>query len=154
VTDLERSTAFYTTLFATEPTVVKDDYRKWLLEDPAVNFAISNRAGRDGVDHLGLQVDSDEEVEAIEARLAAADERVAPQRNAACCYASGNKSWARDPAGVPWETFHTMANIETFGSDHAPIDAVDAPAASACCAEPAVVDEKAAAPKTAGVCCG
>lgn len=136
VTDLERSTAFYTTLFATEPMVVKDDYRKWLLDDPAVNFAISNRAGRDGIDHLGLQVDSDEEVEAIEARLAAADAKVAPQRDAACCYARGNKSWVRDPAGVPWETFHTMADIAIFGSDHTPLDEVDPArpkAASACC---------------------
>mgnify|MGYP000515759936 CR=1 FL=1 len=136
VTDLERSTDFYSTLFATTPSVVKDDYVKWMLDDPAVNFAISTRAGRDGLDHLGLQVDTDEEVEEIEARLAAANERVAPQRDAACCYAKGNKSWSRDPAGVPWETFHTMADIQMFGSDHQPLDDIEQPAAtagSACC---------------------
>lgn len=134
VTDLDRSTAFYSTLFDVPPTVVKDDYAKWLLDDPAVNFAISTRAGRDGLDHLGLQVDTDEEVEAIEARLAAAEEKVAPQRDAACCYAQGNKSWSRDPAGVPWETFHTMADIQYFGSDHQPLDDVEKPAAgNACC---------------------
>ncbi len=136
VTDLDRSADFYSTLFATEPAVVKDDYVKWMLDDPAVNFAISTRAGRNGVDHLGLQVDTDEEVEAIEARLAAANEKVAPQRDAACCYAHGNKSWSRDPAGVPWETFHTMADIQMFGSDHQPLDDIEKPAqaaASACC---------------------
>lgn len=136
VTDLDRSTDFYSTLFATTPAVVKDDYVKWMLDDPAVNFAISTRAGRDGLDHLGLQVDTDQEVEEIEARLAAANEKVAPQRDAACCYAKGNKSWSRDPAGVPWETFHTMADIQMFGSDHQPLDDIEKPAAttgSACC---------------------
>ncbi|MDF1721847.1 MAG: ArsI/CadI family heavy metal resistance metalloenzyme [Minwuia sp.] len=136
VTDLDRSTDFYSTLFDTTPAVVKDDYVKWMLDDPAVNFAISTRAGRDGLDHLGLQVDTDEEVEEIEARLAAANEKVAPQRDAACCYAKGNKSWSRDPAGVPWETFHTMADIQMFGSDHQPLDDIEKPAmgaSSACC---------------------
>lgn len=136
VTDLDRSTDFYSTLFATTPAVVKDDYVKWMLDDPAVNFAISTRAGRDGLDHLGLQVDTDQEVEEIEARLAAANEKVAPQRDAACCYAKGNKSWSRDPAGVPWETFHTMADIQMFGSDHQPLDDIEKPSAaagSACC---------------------
>ncbi|MEC9347458.1 MAG: ArsI/CadI family heavy metal resistance metalloenzyme [Pseudomonadota bacterium] len=137
VTDLERSTAFYSTLFAAEPAVVKDDYVKWMLDDPAVNFAISSRAGRDGLDHLGFQVDTDAEVEEIEARLLAAEMGAAPQRNAACCYATGNKSWSRDPAGVAWETFHTMDQIAIFGSDHAPVDDMKpagAEAASACCA--------------------
>ena len=134
VTDLDRSTAFYSTLFDVQPTVVKDDYVKWMLDDPAVNFAISSRAGRDGLDHLGLQVDTDAEVEAIEARLAAAEERVAPQRDAACCYAKGNKSWSRDPAGVPWETFHTMQDIQFFGTDHQPLDDVEKQAqGGACC---------------------
>ena len=134
VTDLDRSTTFYSTLFDVKPMVVKDDYVKWMLDDPAVNFAISTRAGRDGLDHLGLQVDTDAEVEEIEARLAAAEEMVAPQRDAACCYAKGNKSWSRDPAGVPWETFHTMADIQFFGSDHQPLDDVETkPAGSACC---------------------
>lgn len=134
VTDLERSRTFYSTMFDTEPTVVKDDYVKWMLNDPAVNFAISSRAGRDGLDHLGLQVDTDAEVEAIEARMAAAEEKVAPQREAACCYARGNKSWSRDPAGVAWETFHTMEDIQFFGSDHQPLDEAEkAPSGSACC---------------------
>ncbi|MDF1734482.1 MAG: ArsI/CadI family heavy metal resistance metalloenzyme [Minwuia sp.] len=134
VTDLDRSTDFYSTLFDVQPTVVKDDYVKWMLDDPAVNFAISSRAGRDGLDHLGLQVDTDAEVEAIEARLAAAEERVAPQRDAACCYAKGNKSWSRDPAGVPWETFHTMQDIQFFGTDHQPLDDVEKQAqGGACC---------------------
>ncbi|WP_281016064.1 MULTISPECIES: ArsI/CadI family heavy metal resistance metalloenzyme [unclassified Minwuia] len=135
VSDLERSKTFYSTMFDVAPTVEKHDYAKWMLDDPAVNFAISTRAGRsEGLDHLGLQVDTDAEVEEIEARMAAAEEMVAPQRDAACCYAKGNKSWSRDPAGVPWETFHTMAEIQFYGSDHQPLDEVEKPASGgACC---------------------
>ncbi|WP_417518714.1 ArsI/CadI family heavy metal resistance metalloenzyme [Minwuia sp.] len=135
VDDLAKSTAFYSTLFAQEPTVTKDDYTKWMLDDPAVNFAISNRSGKTGVDHLGFQVDTDAEVETIEARLQAAEEVVAPQRNAGCCYAYGNKTWSQDPVGVPWEIFHTMKDIPVFGSDHQPLDDVnvDTKSAGACC---------------------
>lgn len=132
VDDLEKSTAFYSTLFEAEPTVLKDDYAKWLLDDPAVNFAISSRGARAGVDHLGFQVDSDAEVETTEARLAAAEQAVAPQRNAACCYAFGNKSWSTDPSGVAWEIFHTLNDIPVFGADHAPTEEV-APSNGACC---------------------
>lgn len=136
VDDLDRNVAFYSTLFAQEPTVLKDDYAKWLLDDPSVNFAISNRSGKTGIDHLGFQVDSDEEVEEIEARLLKAEEVAAPQREANCCYAYGNKSWSQDPVGVPWEIYHTMNDIAFFGSDHQPLDDVNAKAeqnAGACC---------------------
>ncbi|ANK82769.1 MAG: glyoxalase [Rhizobiales bacterium NRL2] len=133
VDDLEKSTAFYSTLFAAEPTVLKGDYAKWMLDDPAVNFAISNRGAKTGVDHLGFQVDSDEEVETIEGRLAAAEQAVAPQRNAECCYAFGNKSWSRDPAGVPWEIFHTLNEIPVYGVDHAPTEETAPRSGGACC---------------------
>lgn len=136
VDDLDRNVDFYSTLFAQEPTVRKDDYAKWLLDDPSVNFAISNRSSKTGVDHLGFQVDTDAEVEEIEARLLKAQEVAAPQRDAACCYAYGNKSWSRDPVGVPWEIYHTMHDIPVFGSDHQPLDDVAStpvPAAGACC---------------------
>lgn len=133
VDDLEKSTAFYSTLFAAEPSVLKDDYAKWMLEDPAVNFAISNRGAKAGVDHLGFQVDSDAEVETIEGRLAAAEQAVAPQRNAQCCYAYGNKSWSTDPAGVAWEIFHTLNEIPVYGADSAPTGETAPQASGACC---------------------
>lgn len=132
VEDLDKARAFYATLFEQDPTVLKDDYAKWMLDDPAVNFAISSRGARTGVDHLGFQVDTDAEVETIEARLAAAEQAVAPQRNASCCYAYGNKSWSTDPSGVAWEIFHTLNDIPVFGADHAPTEEV-APGAGACC---------------------
>ena len=134
VTDLDRSTAFYSTLFVVQPPLPTGSTLIPLLADPPANLANPTRAGRDGLDHLGLQVDTDAEVEEIEARLAAAEEKVAPQRDAACCYAQANKSWTRDPAGGPWETFHTMAAIQYSGSDHQPLDDVEKPATGgACC---------------------
>jgi catechol 2,3-dioxygenase-like lactoylglutathione lyase family enzyme len=137
VDDLDRNVAFYSTLFAQEPAVQKSDYAKWLLDDPAVNFAISNRTGKVGVDHLGFQVDTDEEVEMIEARLHAAEEIIAPQRDADCSYANGNKTWSKDAAGVPWEIFHTLKDIPLFGSDHQPLE-----------------DVASERPLNMGVCCG
>ncbi|WP_416898721.1 MAG: ArsI/CadI family heavy metal resistance metalloenzyme [Minwuia sp.] len=136
VDDLSKNVAFYSTLFAQQPTVLKDDYAKWMLDDPSVNFAISNRSGKVGIDHLGFQVDTDAEVEEIEARLHEAEQVVAPQRDANCCYAYGNKSWSQDPAGVPWEIFHTLKDIPIFGSDHQPLDEVagkETQSAGACC---------------------
>lgn len=116
VDDLDRSTAFYAALFGGAPTVLKTDYAKWELEDPRVNFAISARGGRAaGVDHLGVQVETGEELDAMAAALAAADVETAPEPDARCCYARSDKHWARDPSGVVWETFRTMEAIETYG---------------------------------------
>lgn len=116
VTDLDRAIAFYSALFGAEPTVRRDDYAKWRLDDPSVNLAVSLN-GREGIDHVGLDVDSDEELASVEARLKAAGERVAEDRGAQCCYAESDKSWARDPAGVVWETFHTMGEARIYGED-------------------------------------
>jgi catechol 2,3-dioxygenase-like lactoylglutathione lyase family enzyme len=119
VSDLEKSIAFYSTLFGAEPSVLKPDYAKWMLDDPRVNFAVSRRGAAAGVDHLGIQVESDNDLEAVARRLSAAGERVAEQRQAACCYARSNKAWARDPDGVSWETFHTTGAVTTYGEDTA-----------------------------------
>ena len=117
VNDLERSIGFYSNLFGAEPTVRKDDYAKWMLDDPRVNFAISRRGDTPGMNHLGIQVDSDEELGAMRERLAQAGQPVLEQSEAACCYAESNKHWVQDPQGVAWETFHTLSNIPVFGRD-------------------------------------
>lgn len=139
VSDLEKSIAFYSTLFGAEPSVLKPDYAKWMLDDPRVNFAVSRRGAAAGVDHLGIQVESDDDLEAVARRLSAAGERVAEQRQAACCYARSNKAWARDPDGVSWETFHTTGAVTTYGEDTAakppvePAGCCDAGAGKAAC---------------------
>lgn len=117
VPKLDESVRFYTGFFGAEPTVLKDDYAKWMLEDPRVNFAISARGGATGVNHLGFQVDSEDELSSLREQAFAASLDVVDQRGAQCCYASSNKYWAKDPAGVPWETWHTLGNIPVYGAD-------------------------------------
>ncbi len=139
VEDLGRSTEFYATLFGAQPTVVKDDYAKWQLDDPKVNFAISARGGRTGVDHLGIQVDEGAELVELSGRLKAAGETTFDQEAATCCYARSDKSWVSDPSGLRWETFHTFGEATTYGEDDVPAMTT---AAAACCgaeskAEPA-----------------
>jgi catechol 2,3-dioxygenase-like lactoylglutathione lyase family enzyme len=132
VADLERSIRFYSALFAAEPSVRQADYAKWQLDDPRVNFAISTRGKKAGLDHLGIQAESDAELEELGTRLAQADVSVLPQKNASCCYARSDKYWTLDPQGIAWESFHTLDSIPVFGADSAPRD--QAKAASACCA--------------------
>lgn len=117
VEDLAESIGFYSTLFAAEPTVLKDDYAKWMLDDPRVNFAISDRRDKAGINHLGIQVDDDEELSELSQRLASAGRAVVEQKDAECCYARGNKAWVTDPQGVAWESFATFGSIEIFGAD-------------------------------------
>jgi catechol 2,3-dioxygenase-like lactoylglutathione lyase family enzyme len=114
VADLATSIRFYTQLFASEPTVLKPDYAKWMLEDPRVNFAISNTGRAPGIDHLGLQVDSNEELSALGVRLDAAGGTVVPEDAAVCCYARSDKLWTEDPQGTRWETFHTVGEATTY----------------------------------------
>jgi hypothetical protein len=119
VSDLDHSIRFYETLFGVAPTVVESDYAKWMLDDPRVNFAISARAGNaaQGVDHLGIQVEDEHELTAIDARLNQAEQAVLNQTDAQCCYARSDKAWSVDPSGISWETFRTLGAITTYGTD-------------------------------------
>ncbi|MGP8227879.1 MAG: ArsI/CadI family heavy metal resistance metalloenzyme [Steroidobacteraceae bacterium] len=117
VADLAESVRFYSALFAVEPTVLKDDYAKWMLEDPRINFAISQRGYPIGVNHVGFQVDSAEELRAMRTQLTRADHALLEQTGAACCYANSDKYWITDPTGLAWETFHTLEAIPIYGSD-------------------------------------
>lgn len=118
VDDLSRSIGFYSTLFGAKPGVVKADYAKWMLDDPKVNLAISERGSRHGgVDHLGIQVETDAELRELATRLKAAGETTRDQEAANCCYAQSNKSWVNDPSGIRWETFFTFGEAITYGED-------------------------------------
>lgn len=121
VADLGSSIRFYTQLFAAPPAVVKDDYAKWMLDDPRVNFAISHRGARAGLNHLGVQAETADELAGIRARFAAADgDAIYDEPNVTCCYARGNKHWTRDPQGIAWEAFHTLDDVPLFGGDVTP----------------------------------
>ena|SRR5437764_3858809 len=136
VESVEKSIGFYSTLFAAEPSVVKQDYAKWMLDDPRVNFAISARGARaDGVDHLGIQVESDSELRALAGRLKAAGEVTRDQEATTCCYAQSNKAWVSDPSGIRWETFFTFGAATAYGEDE-PAATVKQPQ-SVCCPAPA-----------------
>ena len=146
VQDLDQSIRFYSTLFASAPTVVKADYAKWMLEDPRVNFAISTHNGRAaGLDHLGIEVEDTNELHEVYARLEKADGPVLEEGATTCCYAKSEKSWISDPAGVAWETFHTTGTSTVYGTA-APMEQIAK--GGACCGP---MPEKAAASKA---CCG
>ena len=130
VPDIDQAVGFYNALFGASPVVVKHDYAKWMLEDPRVNLAISSRARAAGVDHVGIQVDSAEELSVLAARLKTAGNTTFDQAATTCCYAKSDKSWVTDTAGVRWETFYTMGEATTYGEDE------EIPAATpkaACC---------------------
>ena len=117
VHDLQQSIRFYSALFAAEPAVKKDDYAKWMLDDPRVNFAISTRANKAGLDHLGIQAENGAELEDLGSRLAQADVAVTAQKGASCCYAKSDKYWTIDPQGIAWESFHTLDSVPMYGQD-------------------------------------
>src|SRR5437868_10445589 len=110
VDDLDKSIAFYSRMFAAEPNRREVDYAKWMLDDPRVNFAISTRGGTPGVDHLGIQTDTAEELIALKAQAEAADLALFEQGETSCCYAKSEKHWITDPQGVSWEHFHTLGD--------------------------------------------
>jgi catechol 2,3-dioxygenase-like lactoylglutathione lyase family enzyme len=135
VDDLSRSIGFYSNLFAAAPVVLKDDYAKWMLDDPKVNFAISTRSGAAGVDHLGIQVETRDELGALAGRLKAAGEVTRDQQATTCCYAQSDKAWVNDPSGLRWETFHTFGEATHYGEDEPAMAGATgaAPARPACC---------------------
>jgi len=149
VEDLAKSIAFYSKMFGAEPTRVESDYAKWMLEDPRLNFAISNRGGKPGVDHLGIQTDTEEELVELKARAKAADMVLQDEGQTTCCYAQSDKYWLTDPQGIAWEQFHTLGSIPVF-SESKPAQAAEA----ACCAGDAPRGKPVGvAIKSASSCC-
>jgi catechol 2,3-dioxygenase-like lactoylglutathione lyase family enzyme len=145
VPDLEKGIHFYSTVFGAQPSVVKPDYAKWMLEDPRVNFAISQRGNASGVNHLGFQVDDAAELQQMHGRLAAADSGVVEEKDVSCCYARSDKYWITDPAGVAWETFRSLGTVPFYKGEGS--DAACGTATGSCCATSDAAAEKAA-------CCG
>ncbi len=152
VNNLDESVRFYSRIFGAEPTVLKPDYAKWMVDDPRLNFAISARGSQPGVNHLGLQVDTDEELQGMRDQLAAADAGLVAEIGANCCYAKSDKYWVTDPQGVAWETYHSLGAIPMFGADADPIR--ESAATSACCAPaPATTAVGAQIPVKSRGCC-
>lgn len=165
VKDLDESIRFYSKLFGAEPSIAKPDYAKWMLEDPRINFAIShNKCGSTvGLNHLGLQVDSEAELSALENRFAQAGLSGVQEHGASCCYAQSDKTWLQDPQGIAWENFHTLGSVPVFGGSGPELlraggscTPAAAESAAACCvpaAAPAPA-KNSCGPKAAPGCCG
>jgi catechol 2,3-dioxygenase-like lactoylglutathione lyase family enzyme len=153
VRDLEESLRFYTELFGAAPTVRKSDYAKWMLEDPRVNFSIGEKGDGLGIEHLGIQAETSEELAELRERIGRAGGTVENEGETTCCYASSDKTWVVDAQGVAWEAFHTHGEAATYS---APAPGVDADARGARCCGPECCDEEvapAAGLVAAGACC-
>jgi catechol 2,3-dioxygenase-like lactoylglutathione lyase family enzyme len=148
VEDLDRNIEFYSILFGCDPTVRHEDYAKWMLDDPRVNFAISNRGNRFGLDHLGVQAEDDQELQDIKQRLDATQRPVETQQQAACCYMRSDKYWITDPQGIAWESFHSLSEIPTFNDQNAQSDGENP---FVCC--PPETTTACCAPEPATTCC-
>ena len=143
VDDIDASVRFYSSIFGTPPAVLKPDYAKWMLDDPRINFAISSRGVKSGVDHLGIQVDSESELTALREELAEAKIARLDQASAECCYARSDKYWTTDPQGIAWEAFHTLDTIPVYGK-------TERTDQSPCCGRAPAADSQSA--KSAACC--
>lgn len=148
VDDLEANVRFYSTVFGAKPTVQKTDYAKWMLEDPRINFAISERGAKAGLDHLGFQVDSDEELNGLREQIASAEIAALDQPDATCCYSRSDKYWITDPQGIAWETYRTLEAAEIYGAATKKSEE-----GSACCSPRSETIRIAEAEKTKAKCC-
>jgi catechol 2,3-dioxygenase-like lactoylglutathione lyase family enzyme len=156
VDDLQASVGFYSTLFGQAPTVAKDDYAKWMLDDPRVNFAISTRSEKTGLDHLGIQVDTEQELDGLQSRLAAAELPVASQSETTCCYSRSDKHWTVDPQNIAWEAFHTLGDAPTFSDKVVDRSTPEATIEAKGCCIPLAPDKNASAccvPTRGSSCC-
>jgi catechol 2,3-dioxygenase-like lactoylglutathione lyase family enzyme len=150
VENLDRSVAFYSALFGAEPSVIKPDYAKWMLDDPRVNFAISTREGVAlGIEHLGVQVENSDELAEVYGRLKAANGPLMEEGATTCCYAKSEKSWIADPDGIMWEAFLTNGEATVYG-DSPELEKLvsDNAAAGLCCTPQAPVK-----PVSTTACC-
>ena len=148
VENIEQAIPFYSALFGADPVKTKADYAKWLLDDPRVNFAISTRPSKKGVDHLGIQVDDNSELDEVRGRITSAGLSAFDEGETVCCYAKSDKTWVQDPAGVAWESYRTMEDAEIYGKNPVMSD-------NACCTPEAMGTPTCCEPSenTAG-CCG
>ena len=145
VSNLDESTRFYSAMFGAQPTVLKPDYAKWMLDDPRLNFAISERAATTGVNHLGFQADSDDELEQIHTRLQTADTAIAAEKAVNCCYTKSDKYWVQDPSGIAWESFRSLDTIPFYGEQsHQGAAADGAGCSTTCCPTPTVTEKPVA----------
>ncbi len=153
VDDLAKNIRFYSTIFGAAPAVVKDDYAKWMLDDPRVNFAISQRGQKPGVNHLGLQVESEAELAAVHELLLHADGEIVIEEGVSCCYAKSDKHWITDPQGIAWETFRSLGDVPLYNGTAAVTENVSATPTACCTPAARSLSSIAVAVKPGTGCC-
>ena len=137
VDNVAAAVRFYSTLFNAEPALLKDDYAKWEITDPPIHLSISTHGSKPGLNHLGIQLETLDQLRDVTARLTSTRLPLIEEEKAACCYARSNKTWVTDPNGLRWEMFHTFEQTAAYGSGGATAAAQAAGAAAqACCARP------------------
>jgi catechol 2,3-dioxygenase-like lactoylglutathione lyase family enzyme len=151
VEDLQKSIAFYSKLFDAQPTRVEADYAKWMVEDPRINFAISTRGEKPGIDHLGFQTDDAAELAQLKERALAADFALLDEGQTTCCYARSDKHWITDPQGIAWEHFHTLESIPMFSE--ARVITTSPATQTACCAAATPKSKPVVIPVPTSPCC-
>ena len=156
VEDIAQSVRFYSTLFASEPTVLESDYAKWMLEDPRVNFAISKRGAKPGIEHLCIQVGDSQELNEVYGRLSRAERPILEETGTTCCYAKSDKQWVADPQGIAWETFLTHGQSTVYGQQDAVerLDEITKNAGETCCGPSASQRAALSVPAPAAASCG
>jgi catechol 2,3-dioxygenase-like lactoylglutathione lyase family enzyme len=147
VEKLDEAIRFYSAMFCAQPVKTKPDYAKWMLDDPRVNFAISTRASKNGVDHLGIQVEENHELEELRERLKTGNLAVFDEGETVCCYANSEKSWVQDPSGIAWEAYRTMDDAQIFSSKVTGHE-------SACCPDRPISKTQCCEPSETIGCCG
>jgi catechol 2,3-dioxygenase-like lactoylglutathione lyase family enzyme len=142
VSDLEQSVAFYSTLFGTPPAKLRPGYANFAIADPPLKLVLIEAADGGGtLNHLGVEVETTDEVSAAKQRFVAEGLATATEDEVACCYALQDKVWVDAPDGEPWEFYTVLADVEMVPGELRAADPGDA----LCCAD---------APESAARCCG
>ena len=132
VDDLDAAVAFYSRLFATEPAKLRPGYANFAVASPPLKLVLFEQPGQGGtINHLGVEVETADEVSQAQARLAGEGLATATEDGVACCYARQDKVWVDGPSGEPWEIYAVLEDVEMPGGQ---LRTVDPETGAACCA--------------------
>ena len=144
VDDVDEAVTFYSKLFGTQPAKRRPGYANFAITEPPLKLVLIENPGHGGsLNHLGVEVESTEKVDAEQTRLADAGLTSIDKRDSTCCYAVQDKFWVEgSPNGEQWEVYTVLADSQTYGVDDSPTcctdsvtpqDGESAPTAAACC---------------------
>jgi lactoylglutathione lyase len=153
VDNLDEAVTFYCKLFNTQPAKRKDGYANFAITEPPLKLVLLQNPGHGGtINHLGVEVDSSDQVHDEIARLAGDGLVTEEQLGNNCCYATQDKVWVTAPDGERWEVYTVLADIETFGTS--PESPAASPTSECSCASGDTLGDASPDPSaTATSCC-